>query len=511
MIVELERIQLKNEIGETVEKVVKHEIRFVDSFKFMASSLEKLVENLTSCGKCQSCKPGDCLTSDVIGRCGKCENCLLVDKPCFSPVDKFLLETEKHGTHIDLLVKKGVYPYEFMDSFEKFSMELPGKDAFFSRLNGCGISDEDYEHAVEVWKRFGMKNMEEYHDLYLKTDVLLLVNVFEEFRNVCECHYELHAVHYYTTPALAWDAMLEMTGVELELLTDVDMLLMVERGMRGGNSNAFCRFSQANNKFMKEFDESQPSKFLVYLDANNLYGWAMSKPLPVRGFKWLTWDEAVEWEKIVEDPGYGCFLDVDLEYPDELHDEHNDFPLAPESLTLNGFLKLTQNLRNKKRMVLHGENLKQYLSLGMKLKKVKRVLMFREEPFMKAYIDKNTKLRMQAKNAFKKDFFKLMNNSVFGKTMENIRNRVSIHLVKDVERAQKLANKPNFDDLKIFVEFLIAVKMKKTELEFNKPVYVGMSILDLSKTLMYDFHYGYAKKKVGWVESFVYRYRFLGL
>ena len=114
---------------------------------------------------------------------------------------------------------------------------------------------------------------------------------------------------------------------------------------------------------------------------------------------------------------------------------------------------------------------------------------------MKAYIDKNTKLRMQAKNAFEKDFFKLMNNSVFGKTMENIRNRFSIHLVKDVKRAQKLANKPNFDDLKIFDEFLIAVKMKKTKLEFNKPVYVGMSILDLSKTLMYDFHYGYAKKR----------------
>ena len=121
--------------------------------------------------------------------------------------------------------------------------------------------------------------------------------------------------------------------------------------------------------------------------------------------------------------------------------------------------------------------------------------MFREEAFMKAYIDKNTQLRMKAKNAFEKDFFKLMNNSVFGKTMENIRNRVNVHLVKDAEKAEKLVNKPNFADLKIFDEFLIAVKMKKTELKFNKPVYVGMSILDLSKTLMYDFHHKYAKKK----------------
>ena len=257
---------------------------------------------------------------------------------------------------------------------------------------------------------------------------------------------------------LAWDAMLKLTDVKLELLNDVEMLLMIERGVRGGNSNAFCRFSQANNKYMKDFDESQPSKYIVYLDANNLYGWAMSKGLPVGGFRWLDWNEAVEWERIVETEGVGCFLKVDLEYPAEMHDEHNDFPLAPESLVLNGFPKRTQNLMEKKRMVLHGENLKQYLSLGIKLKKVWRVLMFQEEAFMKVYIDKNTKLRMEAKNAFEKDFFQ---NSVFGKPMENIRNRVNIHLIKDAEKAQKLVNRENFEDLKIFDEFLIAVKMKK--------------------------------------------------
>ena len=119
--------------------------------------------------------------------------------------------------------------------------------------------------------------MEEFHDIYLKTDVLLPADVFETFRKVCEKHYELDPAHYFTTPGLAWDAMLKLTEVELELLNDVDMLQMIEREMRGGNSNAFCRFSQANNKYMKEFDENKPSKFIVYLDANNLYGWAMSK------------------------------------------------------------------------------------------------------------------------------------------------------------------------------------------------------------------------------------------
>ena len=247
--------------------------------------------------------------------------------------------------------------------------------------------------------------MEEYHDLYLKTDVLLLADVFENFRKVCQKHYELDPDHYYTTAGLAWDAMLKMTEVELELLNDLNMLQMIERGMRGGNSNAFCRFSQANNNYMKDFDERQPSKYIVYLDANNLYGWAMSKGLPVGGFRWLKWDEAVEWERIVETEGVGSFLEVDLEYPAEMHDEHNDFPLAPESLVLKKFPELIQNLMEKKRMVLHGEILKQYLSLGMKLKKVRKVLMFKEKALMKPYIDKNTKLRMESKNAFEKDFF----------------------------------------------------------------------------------------------------------
>ena len=269
---------------------------------------------------------------------------------------------------------EGVYPNDWMNSFKTFGESLPKKEAFFSKLNNEAISDEDYEHAKHVWKEFGMSNMEEYHDVYLTADVLQLADVFEEFRKVCQKHYELDPAHYYTTPGLAWDAMLKLTEIELDLLTDVNMLQMIEKGMRGGNSNAFCRLSKANNKYMKDFDEKQPSKFITYLDANNLYGWAMSKGLPVGGFKWLKWDEAVEWEKIVESENEGCFLEVDLEYPVELYDDHNDFPLAPESLVLNGFPKLTQNLMEKKKMVLHGENLKQYFSLGMKLKKVRRVL-----------------------------------------------------------------------------------------------------------------------------------------
>ena len=317
----------------------------------------------------------------------------------------------------------------------------------------------------------------------------------ESFRKLCEKHYELDPAHYFTTPGLAWDAMLKMTDVKLELLDDVDQLLMVEKGIRGGNSNVFKRFATANNKFMKNFDEKQTSRFLVYLDANNLYGWAMSQPLPVGEFTWMSEEELKNWKNFVETEGRGCILEVDLIYPEELHDSHNDFPLAPEILMLGSVEKLTQSLGNKKGMVLHGRNLELFLSLGMKLKTIRRGIKFSEKPFMKCYIDKNTELRAKGKTKFEKEFFKLMNNSVFGKTMENLRKRVSIELVKDAEKAEKLVNKSNFVEMKIFDEFLIAVKMRKTRVVMNKPIYAGMTTLDLSKLLMFNFHYGYVKKK----------------
>ena len=444
--------------GEWKEFVVKHEIRFLDSFKFTLSGLSSLVANL----------PKEDLKETI----------------------RFF------GDRSELVSKKGVYPYEFMDGFDKFEKkQLPKKASFFSRLNQEKVTDENYQRAQKVWEEFSCQNMGEFHDLYLKTDVLLLADVMESFRKLCEKNYELDPAHYFTTPGLAWDAMLKITEVKLELLDDVDQLLMVEKGIRGGNANVFKRFAKANNKFMKNFDEKQKSSFLVYLDANNLYGWAMSQPLPVGNFKWMNEKELKNWKNFVEKEGKGCILEVDLLYPKELHDLHNDFPLAPELLTLGKTEKLTQNLRDKKGMVLHGRNLQLFLSLGMKLKTIRRGISFKESPFMKCYIDKNTDLRAKGKTKFEKEFFKLMNNSVFGKTMENLRKRVSIELVKDAERAEKLVTKPNFVDVKIFDEFLIAVKMRKTRVVMNKPIYAGMTTLDLSKLLMFNFHYGYVKKK----------------
>ena len=196
------------------------------------------------------------------------------------------------------------------------------------------------------------------------------------------------------------------------------------------------------------------------------------------------------WEKTP------CILEVDLEYPENLHDLHNDYPFCPERVKCkNGVEKLIPNLRDKTKYVIHYKNLIQCLKAGLKLKKIHNGIKFIESEWMKPYIEMNTNLRTQAKNNFEKDFYKLMNNSVFGKTMENIRNRVNVKLVNTEEKLKKLTAKPNFKSLKIFSENLISVHMKKTSLTMNKPVYLGMCILDLSKTIMYDFHYNYIKPK----------------
>ena len=456
--------------GEYTDKkgVIKNKyfkIIFKDSLKFMASSLEALVNNLP---------------------------------------DGALNNLEKYFTtvQVKLLKQKGFFPYDYMDNIEKLKdTKPPPQEAFYSKLTGKGINNYNYNHVLNVWKTFKMKTFKEYLEIYNITDVLLLADVFENFRDICLKNYGLDPVYYYTAPGLAWDACLKITGINLELLSDVDKLLMIEKGIRGGISIISNRYGKANNKYMKDFNIKKPSKYLMYLDANNLYGWAMSQKLPVHSFKWMSNKEIENifnnqivqvWKKTP------CILEVDLEYPEELHDLHNDYPLCPERVECDkGVKKLIPNLRNKNNYVVHYKTLIQYLNLGMELKKIHRGIKFIECDFLKPYIDKNTNLRTQAKNNFEKDFFKLMNNSVFGKTMENIRNRVNVKLVDTGEQFKKLTAKPNYESRKIFNENLVSVHMKKTSLTMNKPVYLGMSILDLSKSLMFDFHYKYIKPKYG--------------
>ena len=174
-----------------------------------------------------------------------------------------------------------------MDGFEKFDQtELPAKEHFYSILNDQHITKVEYDHAKKVWKTFKIKTMGEYHDLYLGSDVLLLADVFESFRKTCLQYYKLDPCHYFTSPGFSWDSMLKMTKIELELMTDIDMLQFIEKGMRGEVSYITNRYGKANNKYMKKCDEKATSKYIMYPDANNLYDWAMSQYLPTGNFRW---------------------------------------------------------------------------------------------------------------------------------------------------------------------------------------------------------------------------------
>ena len=232
----------------------------------------------------------------------------------------------------DLLYKKGIYPYEYMDSWDKFKeTKLPPKESFYSKLNDEHITEDEYAHAKTVWETFKCKTLGDYHDLYVKTDVALLADVFENFRKLCLQQYGLDPAHYFTSPGLSWDALLKKTGVELELFTDLEMHMFVERGIRGGISMVSKRYAKANNPLVSDYNPSKPNSYIMYLDANNLYGWAMSKPLPKSGFKWkrvMPTEEEIMNKK--ENAKNGWILEVDLEYPAELHKEHNSYPLAPE-------------------------------------------------------------------------------------------------------------------------------------------------------------------------------------
>ena len=237
-----------------------------------------------------------------------------------------------------------------------------------------------------------------------------------------------------------------------------------------------------------------------------IYGWVMSKKLPTNGFKWFDTSETsalARSNKINEEfiKNYnendikGYILEMDIEYPKRLHELHSDLPFLSERMKVNKCNKLVCNLFNRKKYVAHINALKQALNHGLKFKKIHRAIEFNQEAWLKPYIDMNTEIRKAAKNDFEKDLFKLTNNSVFGKTMENIRKHRDIKLVTTDKKRSKLVSEPNYHTINLISEDLSIIEMKKTKVKMNEPIYLGLSILEISKTLMYEFWYDYMKPK----------------
>jgi hypothetical protein len=454
-------------------------MRFIDSVQFLKASLDTLVTNLSN-----SCTDHD-----------------------------LFIHTRRHTCGSDLLFSKGIFPYEWFTELDKLSAtSLPPKEAFFSKLNDEGISDEDYAHAQKVWQECGCTTFKQYHDLYMLCDVLLLADVFETFRNMCMENYKLDPAHFLTLPSFAWAAMLKLTGVKLQVITDAEMELFISSSIRGGISVVSHRHAVANNPYMEHYDEGKETSYIAYLDANNLYGWAMGQSLPHGDFKFLTMSEidALKYMDVAADSETGYIFEVDLQYPESLHDAHNDYPLAPESMLITENMlspfcksfnqkhvdcrKLVPNLFDKTKYVLHYRNLQLYVQLGLVVTNIHRVLSFKQSPWMKSYINFNTVKRQEAKNDLERDLYKLMNNACYGKSLENSRNRRVVDLVFTEEKCLKLTAKPQFGGFKIINEDLVLIDRIQSCVVLDKPMYAGFSILELSKFHMYDFHYNTVKQ-----------------
>lgn len=478
-------------IPRTAEKYLSFSISdliFKDSYQFLSDSLQNLAANLKSKGE---------------------ENFFYMRRHFEDP------------THRKFLYAKGIFPYTYIKDLSVLSeTSLPPAAAFFNDLTQSPISSQEYALATQVWNVFGCRTLQDYLELYLVSDVLLLADVFESFRSNCIHDYQLDPIHFFSLPHFTFDAFLRFSSVSFELLSDVNQYLLFSKMIRGGLSVVSKRFAQANNRLSipAEYDPQKASKYILYLDANSLYPWAMQQNLPYRGFKWRDHTDCklifnILCSSDLKSKGY--VLLVDLDYPAHLHDMHNDYPLAPEKCNVSfedlspyakdqclshslrsslGTTKLLNNLGDKRYYAVYYKTLRLYINLGLVLKKVHKILEFEERPIMKDYIEFNAKKRQQATNNFDISFYKFLSNSLFGKTMERPENKSQLKLVTKIETYERMVSRLNFKQFKIINPHLVALEMKYPIFHIEKPFYVGTVILELAKWKMYDFHYNIMKK-----------------
>lgn len=475
-------------IPENMEKfkaVFTEEFIFLDSFAFLSSSLDRLSDDLK-----------------------------------LSDINAFKRLKHVFPDRYSELTNKCVYFYDYASSFGVLEeKELPPKDAFYNKLRDESISDSDYARAQKIYSLFNCNSLKDYMELYVKSDAVLLCDIFEHFRQLCLQYYELDPCHYVSLPGFTWDAMLKMTDVKLELITDVDMYTFVEKNLRGGVCTINHRHFAANNKYLDDYDSSQPSSYIHYVDANNLYGASMSKSLPTGNFRWLREDEikAVDIMKLDPDGDTCYILEVDLGYPVHLHDIHTDYPLAVEkklvqesqlspfnrkclesvSQKFTATEKLCPDLNDKTKYVMSLRNLQLCIKQGLDLRNIHRVLVADQSNFLKPYIDFNSRKRQESKSKFSSDFFKLCNNAIYGKFIEDIRKRTNVVAARDERKAHKLIAKPQYKGFKVLDENVTLVQSLKKVVKLNKPIACGFMVLENAKCIMGSFWYEILKPRYG--------------
>ncbi len=457
-------------------------IQFLDSLAFLNMSLAQLVEDLK-----------------------------LTPNHEYKIIDNLGFYNEGEKEKRDLLLSKQIFPYEHLTSFDSFDEpHLPPKEKFFSTLSNKGITDEDYAHACKVFKMLQCKDLGMYTEIYCMLDVGLLAEVVLQFRNIIFEDGQLDLFHYISLPQLTLDYMLKKTGNEIELLSDSTMHAKLEQGIRGGV--VFCAQRYIEN------DPTEQETDVIYVDKNNLYGQAMSSKLPIGEYEWCDVEHlnSIDWLDVETDGDIGYILEVDLDYPEGLHAEHADFPVAPVNTDMTFEMlgpyakeclrqlqnretyrakKLIASLEPKRNYLTHFANLKYYLKLGLKLRKIHLGISFRQEYCFQTYVAYCTEKRKNSVSKFQGGVFKTLSNSLFGKTMESKRDRLKCSFTKNQHFCRKFVSESDAISLKVLNKNLVCVFRKERVIEMDKPIIIGFSILEAAKLMMYELYYEQLKPK----------------
>ena len=480
------------EVGKTKRGRKRYfHILFLDSFQFLSSSLAALVDTLDHL-----------------------------------PLTEQRMKARFPNIGDVVIRRKGIFPYSYFDSPARLQETcLPPIAAFKDDLSGAECEPNDYAHAQQAWSELGCTSLRQYLVAYLHLDIYLLADVFEAFRRLTLNEDGLDPVHFVSLPGLSYASCFKKNGESIDLLQDIDMVRLFERGIRGGLTFVNKHCVQAH---IPELNNNQDGNVhLAYIDENNLYGSSLCLPLPHSEFSWVAEENLKRYaenpeeiQNLDDEADYGYLFEVDLEYPRELHETTADFPLAPESgfieedmfspfmksfyedlCTARGCKKKFHSCRKllmtqytKEKYVCHYSILKFYLGMGMKLVRVHSAIRFRQKRFVESYIMYNSHKRALARNAFEKDFYKKKNNCYFGKTMERVRNRIKYLLVTDWDELDRLSASPLFMDSDIFSEHVVGVHMFKEKIVLDKPVFIGQAVLDYSKLRMYNLYYNTLRK-----------------
>ena len=494
-------------------------IRFIDSYRFLSSGLDSLVKTLVdNSNKTLKNLKEEIVDNDEILNIineiiedDKTIKDLKKDYPEeIKNLEKALLNyMEENDLKIlktrfpdkwNYLTKKLAYPYEYFNSIEDYQKPVNNlkKEHFFSKLKNGYPDDEEIQRTMDNIKRFNIRNGEELTEIYSKSDVLLLACVFEKFIKVSVNEFGINPLYCVSLPGYTWQCGLKYTGINVQTLQDKDMILLLENNIRGGISSIM------GDRYIK----SDKNKKILYIDANNLYGHSMSQYLPYDEIKF---DNNVTLEDILntpDDSDIGYFLEVDLTHPNIIKEKTKNFPFAPMNKKINPdnfndymreikpdtsiqSSKLICDWSDKKNYLIHYRMLKFYIRHGMLFDKIHNIISFRQSRWLEKYINFNTQKCNKAKNDFEKDFYKLLNNAFYGKTMESVRNRLKIKFIKkdDHEEIIKQQSKLTFNGIHKSYDNCDSYTFKQNEVLMDKPIYLGFTVLELSKLLMYETYY----------------------